>query len=64
MSADGQVAVKSQSAFTRGTDLYSAGGFTQFGTFAPELQNSDSNVAGNATAIGVSMDGITQRQMR
>ncbi|QTD43727.1 hypothetical protein [Ottowia testudinis] len=63
ISVDGQVAVKSASVFTMGTDLYSLGGFTRFGSFSEELLPSDSHTVGNATAIGISASGIHQRQM-
>jgi hypothetical protein len=47
-----------------GTDLYSAGGFSQL--YDPsqwDLTGKESNVAGNATAIGISAGGVSADQL-
>ena len=61
---DGQVVAKGSQAIVMGTALQSTGGFTEL--FDPtqwDLSQEESNLAGNATAIGISAGGISAAQL-
>jgi len=64
INLDGQVVAQASQAVQMGTDLYSTGGFTQL--YDPsqwDLTSEESNVAGQATAIGISAGGISANQL-
>jgi hypothetical protein len=64
ISLDGAAVAQSSAALLMGTDLFSTGGFTQL--YDPnqwDLTNEESNVAGNATAIGISAGGVSPIQL-
>jgi len=64
INLDGQVVAQASQAVQMGTDLYSTGGFTQL--YDPsqwDLTSEESNVAGQATAIGISAGGISAVQL-
>jgi transglutaminase-like putative cysteine protease len=64
ISLDGQVVAQSSDAVQMGADLYSTGGFTQlYDASQWDLTSEESNVAGQATAIGISAGGISSVQM-
>jgi transglutaminase-like putative cysteine protease len=64
INLDGQVVASSSIGVQMGTDLYSTGGFTQlYDASQWDLTNEESNVAGNATAIGISAGGISGMQI-
>lgn len=57
---DGTVLSESSQPVQMGADLYSLGGFSQL--YAPsqwDLTSEESNVAGQATAIGISLQGVS-----
>lgn len=64
ITLDGQVVATSTQSLIMGSDLYSTGGFTQL--FDPtqwDLTGEESNVVGNATAIGISAAGVSAGQL-
>jgi transglutaminase-like putative cysteine protease len=64
ITLDGQVVATSSQSLIMGTDLYSTGGFSQL--YDPsqwDLTGEESNVAGNATAIGISAGGVSADQL-
>jgi hypothetical protein len=64
ITLDGQVVATSSTSVQMGTDLYSTGGFTQlYDTNEWDLTSEESNVAGQATAIGISAGGISANQL-
>jgi hypothetical protein len=64
INLDGQVVAQSTQAVQMGTDLYSTGGFTQlYDASQWDLTSEESNVAGQATAIGISAGGISAEQL-
>jgi hypothetical protein len=64
VNLDGQVIAHASQALQMGTDLYSTGGFTQlYNATQWDLTSEESNVAGQATAIGVSAGGISVAQL-
>jgi transglutaminase-like putative cysteine protease len=64
ITLDGQVVAQSATSVQMGTDLYSTGGFTQlYDATQWDLTSEESNVAGNATAIGISAGGISVAQL-
>lgn len=64
INLDGVVVASSNSSVQMGTDLYSTGGFTQlYDASQWDLTSEESNVAGNATAIGISAGGISATQL-
>ena len=64
ITLDGQVVATSSTSVQMGTDLYSTGGFTQlYDTSQWDLTSEESNVAGQATAIGISAGGISATQL-
>ncbi len=64
LTLDGQIVATSSQAFTMGTDVYSAGGYTQLADPSQwDITPEDSNTVGNATAIGLSIQGISAAQL-
>jgi transglutaminase-like putative cysteine protease len=64
INLDGQVVAQASNSVQMGADLYSMGGFTQlYDTSQWDLTSEESNVAGNATAIGISAGGIGAGQL-
>jgi transglutaminase-like putative cysteine protease len=64
ITLDGQVVATSNQSLVMGTDLLSTGGFTQLADPSQwDLTGEESNVVGNATAIGVSASGISAKQL-
>ena len=64
INLDGVPVATSSTALPMGTDLNSTGGFTQLGDPAQwDLTSEQSNVVGQATAIGISAGGISPAQM-
>lgn len=65
ITLDGQVVSQSSGSVQMGTDLYSTGGFTQlYDRNQWDMTNDESNVAGQATAIGISAGGLSAAQLR
>lgn len=61
---DGQVVATSNTIVPMGTDLHSTGGFTQlYDTRQWDLTGEETNVAGQATAIGISAGGVSAPQL-
>ncbi|PTT79421.1 transglutaminase [Pelomonas sp. HMWF004] len=61
---DGQVVVKGTQPLTIGTDLVSSAGFTRFASAVDwDETQAESHVAGQATAIGLSLQGISAAQL-
>ncbi|MGE0330875.1 MAG: hypothetical protein AB7P37_09275, partial [Ramlibacter sp.] len=64
ISLDGQVVATSSQAVQMGTELSATGGFTQLSdTSQWDLTIDESNVAGQATVIGISAGGISASQI-
>jgi hypothetical protein len=64
LTLDGQIVATSSQSFTMGTDVYSAGGYTQLADPSQwDITPEDSNTVGNATAIGLSIQGISAAQL-
>jgi hypothetical protein len=64
INLDGQVVAQSTQTVQMGTDLHSTGGFTQlYDTSQWDLTSEESNVAGQATAIGISAGGVSIAQI-
>lgn len=64
INLNGQVVAQASNAAQMGTDLYSTGGFTQlYDASQWDLTSEESNVAGQATAIGISAGGISAEQL-
>ncbi|WP_082567450.1 transglutaminase domain-containing protein [Pelomonas sp. Root1217] len=64
ISLDGQVVAQSNQALTMGTDLFSAAGFTRVSSPADwDTSTAESHVVGQATAIGLSLQGVSAAQL-
>jgi len=64
INLDGVPVATSSTALPMGTDLNSTGGFTQLGDPAQwDLTSEQSNVVGQATAIGISAGGVSAAQL-
>jgi hypothetical protein len=64
INLDGVAVATSNTALPMGTDLQSTGGFTQLSNPSQwDLTSEESNVVGNATAIGISAGGISAAQL-
>lgn len=64
LTLDGQVVASATQRVIMGSDLSAEGGFTQL--YDPtqwDITSDDSNVAGQATAIGISAGGISAQQL-
>jgi hypothetical protein len=64
LTLDGQVVASASQGVIMGSDLSAEGGFTQL--YDPtqwDITSDDSNVAGQATAIGISAGGISAQQL-
>jgi transglutaminase-like putative cysteine protease len=61
---DGQMVAQASSALQMGTNLFGTGGFTELSdTNQWDLTNAESNVVGQATAIGISAGGMSPVQL-
>ena len=64
INLDGVAVATSATALSMGTDLKSTGGFTKLADLAQwDLTSEESNVVGQATAIGISAGGISAVQL-
>jgi hypothetical protein len=64
ITLDGNIVATSTQSLVMGTDLLSTGGFTQLADPTQwDLTGEESNVVGNATAIGISASGISAKQL-
>ncbi|TXH39736.1 MAG: transglutaminase domain-containing protein, partial [Burkholderiaceae bacterium] len=64
LRVNGQVAAESSQIVSMGASLYSSGGFTRFDDISSwDLTSEDSNVAGQTTAIGLNMAGLSGAQV-
>lgn len=64
INLDGQVVAKGTQSITMGTELGSQGGFTNLDFSGWDITAEESNVAGQATAIGISAGGISAPQLQ
>lgn len=61
---DGQLVAQASQTLTMGTDLFSSAGFTRFGNPTDwDTSSAESHTAGQATAIGLSLHGISAAQL-
>ncbi len=59
INLDGQAVAQANQVLIMGADLYSTGGFTQlYDATQWDLTGEESNVVGNATAVGISAGGV------
>jgi transglutaminase-like putative cysteine protease len=64
ISLDGQVVAAGSQALTMGTDLFSSAGFTRFSSPTDwDTSMAESHAAGQATAIGLSLQGVSAAQL-
>jgi hypothetical protein len=64
VSLDGQVVAQSSQALTMGTDLFSNAGFTRFSSPTDwDVSTAESHAVGQATALGLSLQGISAAQL-
>ncbi|MEO6278295.1 transglutaminase domain-containing protein [Roseateles sp.] len=64
ITLDGKVVSTSSQALTMGTDLFSSAGFTRFSNLGEwDTGTAESNTVGQATAIGLSLQGISSAQL-
>ncbi len=64
IALDGRVVAQSNEVITMGTDLISDGGFTRLDDIGGwDMTRAESNVAGQATAIGLSVQGVSASQL-
>lgn len=65
ITMDGQVVAQSSQALTMGTNLFSNAGFTRFSNPVEwDTSGAESNTVGQATAIGISAQGVSAAQLR